>query len=190
MMAGDQKTIVECRCGRCGRVIGVSDGELRAHGGVVVCPVCLNHIVVDGYESAAALEKPATATAFRYCFNCGEALPRDLKITYCPYCGVRQVPDEEQKQTRTGYMQNDTLTASDAPSGERERPVPTAAESERIPEPEVTSSFFLPGSLIPAWMDGEPNKPASLRFHIFAGIIIAVLLVALGMIFNAIAALP
>ena len=200
-MADNEKTIVECRCGRCGRVTGVSDVELRAHGGEVVCPVCLNHIVVEGYnEVSSPLKEGEHKFRARYCFNCGERLPGDIHVSYCPYCGVRVAAIEAgQGRTVRGIAEPGDATppngqAKPRPykeeglSGEDERPTPHEGEADDGGKTLDTISF-LPSSFIPAWMD-EPQRRASLRFHIFAGVVIVALLVTLGLILNAITTLP
>lgn len=166
----------------------VSARELSLHGGEVVCPQCLHHTIVAGYEppvtDATSPQSPAGDDAdYNYCYHCGKRLPATIDALYCPYCGTSLKPDTTPAPSAPPEP---TPPATTSPAAA----VATPARNTPQAEPQRVNMTFLPSSFVPSWFDEQQRQPASLRFRIVAGCVIIVLLAVLAYILRAIALIP
>ncbi len=183
MSAEDNNNTITVNCAKCDRVINVSTAVLTMHGGEVVCPQCLHHNMVAGYEfsqPATPVDSPVAGSvpeSFQYCFSCGLPLPAGIEARYCPYCGtaLSSLPGDAKSLSQPSGVDDVVV---------RDEPVSRATAPAVTPQ---SSAHLLPGSFLPTWFAEEQRQPASLRFRIVAGCVIILLLTVLIYLMHAIA---
>ena len=179
---------MEIRCPHCGKSQNLSRAELMASNGVVICPQCVSEFVIDLDEapldeitpqpassSAAATTTAATAIVegITFCPHCGKNLPAS-GLNFCPFCG------------QTLNFSAPQLPADDAPSQPAGKTPPeeeTAKTSEPATDNSATSNskngdkelIDMPYVKPLSQRDIHREEPASLRYSIFAWVVIAIL---------------
>lgn len=162
---------MELKCLHCGKEVNVSLEEIAMNGKVIVCPQCLGEIVahdvdISGVSLPSKKSNLSTASSSGCCKKCGRPLP-STGLNFCPFCGVSLTL---KKTTRGQEMRQESRQPQENAAGEREESTSQEASIKELPY--VQAYRYMP-QLSSKKME---DKPASLRFHVFAILVIVVLI--------------